>query len=114
MKNLSLWALGALATLCLAAPLSAYAVGVPFGGLIDAETPCHVGVSPALWINVLGFDFIDLITLPPVGTLPYPYYAPVVGDWILGLADPVPITCFIGTVPLPGLRIQMFGNSLLP
>ena len=94
-------------------PLSAYAVGVPFGGLIDAETPCHIGPTPALWINVLGFNFIDVLILPPIGTLPFPYYSPLPGQFILGLAD-TPLTCFVGTIPLPpGLRIQMFGNSAL-
>lgn len=105
--------LAAFLALGFVVPLSAYAVGVPFGGLIDAETPCHIGPTPALWINVLGFNFIDVLTLPPIGTLPFPFYAPVAGEFILGLAD-TPLTCFIGTAPLPpGLRIQMFGNSAL-
>jgi hypothetical protein len=107
MQKLSNFTFGALIAGLLLLPLSAYAIGVPFGGLIAAETPCHIGPAPALWINVLGFSFIDMIGT----TIPYPLYAPVVGEFILGQAD-TPLTCFVGTVPLPpGLRIQMFGNS---
>jgi hypothetical protein len=111
MQKLSNFTLGTLIAASLLLPLSAYAVGIPFGGLIGAETPCHVGPVPALWINVLGFSFIDVLTAPPAGTIPFPLYAPVVGQFILGLAD-TPLTCSVGTVPLPpGLRIQMFGDS---
>jgi hypothetical protein len=96
------------------APLSAYALGVPFGGIVDAESPCHVGPVPALWINVLGFSFVDVLAPPPVGTLPFLYGVPIVGQFILGLAD-TPIVCSIGLVPLPpGLRVQMFGTSPTP
>ncbi len=117
MEALYKGALGALVIASLLAPFSAHAqvtTGVPFGGVVDAEIPCHIGPLPALWINVLGFDLIDVITAPPVGTIPFLYYVPVVGQFILGLAD-APATCFIGLIPLPpGLRIQIFGTSGVP
>lgn len=106
MQNLSKWLFGALAAALLLLPLSAYAVGVPFGGIIDAEVPCHIGPVAAIWINVLGFDFIYT-----AGTVPFSFYVPIVGQFILGQAD-TPLTCFEGLVPLPpGLRIQLFGTS---
>jgi hypothetical protein len=95
-------------------PLSVYAIGVPLGGIVTAETPCHVGTLPAVWLNILGFDFVDVLAPPPIGTLPFLYGIPVIGHWILGQAD-TPITCLVGTVPLPpGLRLQMFGTSPVP
>jgi len=87
-------------------PISASAVGVPFGGLVTATIPCHIGPVPALYINVLGFSFIET-----AGTVPYLYYVPRIGQYILGLAD-VPIVCSVGIFPLPpGLRIQIYGTS---
>lgn len=88
-------------------PLSASAVGVPFGGLVTAVIPCNIGPVPALYINVLGFGFVQTI-----GTIPYAYYIPHPGQYILGKADS-PVICKVGTVPLPpALRIQMFGVSI--
>lgn len=88
-------------------PLSASAVGVPFGGIVTATIPCHIGPVPALYINVLGFSFIET-----AGTVPFLHYVPRIGQYILGKAD-VPIVCSVGLIPLPpGLRIQMFGTSI--
>lgn len=109
MQTLSKWIVSFVFAVVLIVPLSASAVGVPFGGIVTGMTPCHIGPVAALWLNVLGVSFV--IT---GGTVPFLHYVPIIGQFILGVAD-VPIVCSVGTVPLPpGLRVQIYGTSAAP
>ena len=84
-------------------------VSLPFGGLITFTEVCNEGIRisvgkpiPKLYILTHGS-----IRLTPSFSIPH------VGQFALGLFNPIPITCMKGNVPTgTGLPIFMAGGSL--
>lgn len=113
----------AFAAVLFAAPLAAHALGISVGGRIIALTPCVSPLGPSIWLTVLSARATDPLVpepyiwtpltfrtlVPPTPTLPPPTH---IGQQILGIAD-LPFTCFVGFVPLYGLRLQIGNASLL-
>lgn len=93
-------------------PAVAHAGLLSFGGRVVAVVPCKPGF---LWVSIIsarsatpGVPEFYIWTPFTLTFMAGPPRNP--GQQILGTAD-VPATCFVGTIPLYGLRMQMVGTS---
>ncbi len=126
MHSVSKLLVTGLITIGLVAPLAVMAAGLPFGGRVLSAVPCSGGLYVSILsvpIIVSGLSGISIVASPqPVGTvgfyiwkpgsLTYSFGPPRPGVQILGLSD-VPTSCFIGNIPVFGLRMQILGTSLV-
>jgi hypothetical protein len=105
-----------------AATVAGSATGVSFGGRIAVVTPCISVLGPSLWVQLAvpaspllpPYEYIWtpatlLSIVPPIPALLPPSHP---GQEILGRFD-IPYVCFVGFIPLYGLRVQMGGVSPL-
>jgi len=62
-------------------------VGIPIGGLVKAEAPCPSGAG--FLYTVVGYGIGSGVFWYFPGVFTYPFGPPVIGSYVLGLAEPV-------------------------
>ena len=109
MSTLGRFVAGSLLALTLVVPLSASAAFFSFGGRVLAVTPCSSG----LYVTIFPAGIFPIAYIWTPATITFSAGPPrTPGQQILGLYD-IPYVCFVGKVPLFGLRMFMVGTSLI-
>ena len=93
---------------------------VSYGGRIAALVPCFSALGPSVWVQLVPasplFPPFEYIWTPATlwnMTVGSPSIPPShIGQQTMGRFD-IPFVCFVGNVPLHGLREQVEGNSLI-
>lgn len=90
----------------LSLPMHAYALGLPFGGIITAAAPCPCGGEVVTVLNPI--PFFGGVFLDPPTSLKFPFFFNKPLSYILGDYIPGGACC---TVPVQGIIIKK-GTSL--
>ena len=109
MSTLVRFAASVSLVVLLLAPLSASAAFFSFGGRVLTVTPCSSG----LYVTIFPAGIFPIAYIWTPATITFSAGPPrTPGQQILGLYD-IPYVCFVGKVPLFGLRMFMVGTSLI-